>query len=157
MLRAALPIAAIAAASCLSIPDAQAQTRSRVGVLTCNVSGSIGLILTSQKTTACTFNPRRGRDEHYLGVIRRFGLDIGATNRGVLTWAVVSGVTMTPGALAGNYAGATAEATLGAGLGANVLVGGSNQAFALQPLSINGQTGLNLALGVSDFELSELR
>ncbi|PVE22563.1 DUF992 domain-containing protein [Microvirga sp. KLBC 81] len=157
MLRVALPVAALAVTSLLGSSDAQAQTRSRVGVLTCNVSGSVGLILTSQKTTACVFNPRRGRNEHYVGVIRRFGLDIGATNRGILTWAVFSGGSVMPGALAGSYAGASAEATIGAGLGANVLVGGSNRSIALQPLSVSGQTGLNFALGVGDFELRAIR
>lgn len=157
MLRAALSVAALAIAAFLCVSDAQAQTRTRVGVLTCNVSGSVGLILTSQKTTACTFNPRRGRNEYYVGAIRRFGLDIGATRRGILTWAVFSGGRLTPGSLAGSYVGPTAEATVGAGLGANVLVGGSNQSVALQPLSVSGQTGLNFALGVSDFELRAVR
>lgn len=157
MRRAVLPVAALAFASLLGIPDAQAQNRTRVGVLTCNVSGGIGLIVTSQKTTACTFRPRRGRIEHYVGAIRKFGLDIGATRRGILTWAVLSGGSLAPGALTGSYVGATAEATIGAGLGANVLVGGSNRSIALQPLSVSGQTGLNLALGVGDFELRAVR
>jgi hypothetical protein len=154
MFRAALPIAALAIASLLDSSNAQAQSQAQIGVLTCNVSGSLGLILTSQKGTACTFDSQKGYSEHYLGVIRRFGLDIGATSGGVLTWAVFAAGPAVPGVLAGNYVGATAEATVGAGLGANILVGGSNQSIALQPLSVNGQTGLNLALGVGNFELS---
>ncbi len=157
MRRAALSVAVLAFAVSLSITGAQAQSRTRVGVLTCNVSGGVSLILTSQKTTACTFNPRRGRNEHYLGVIRRFGLDIGATQGGVLTWAVLSQGSLAPGSLAGNYVGASAEATLGAGMGANVLVGGSNRSIALQPLSVSGQVGVNFALGVGDFELRAAR
>jgi hypothetical protein len=157
MPRAALSAAALVIASLVSIPDAQAQSRSRIGVLTCNVSGGVGLILASQKTTSCVFNPRRGRNEYYVGVIRRFGLDVGATQRGVLTWAVLSGGRVSPGSLAGSYVGAAAEATVGAGVGANVLVGGSNQSIALQPLSVSGQTGLNFALGVGDFELRAVR
>ena len=113
--------------------EAQAQNRTRAGVLTCNVSGGIGLIVGSQKSTVCTFNPRRGRNERYVGFIRRFGLDIGATRRGVLAWAVFSGGSVAPGSLAGSYVGGAAEATVGAGLGANVLVGGSNRSIALQP------------------------
>lgn len=157
MLRAAIPVAVLALIASSGLNEAQAQTRTRVGVLTCSVSGGIGLIVTSQKTTVCTFDPRRGRNERYVGVIRRFGLDLGVTRRGVLAWAVFSGGSLAPGSLAGSYVGATAEATVGAGLGANVLVGGSNRSVALQPLSISGQTGLNFALGVSDFELRAAR
>ncbi len=157
MLRAALPMALVALVASSSLSKAQAQSRVRAGVLTCNVSGGVGLILTSQKSTACVFNPRRGRNEYYVGVIRRFGLDIGATQQGILTWAVLSEGSVAPGSLAGSYVGATAEATVGAGLGANVLVGGSRRTIALQPLSVSGQTGLNFALGVGDFELRAVR
>ncbi|WP_457092105.1 DUF992 domain-containing protein [Microvirga sp. P5_D2] len=157
MRRAALPVAALALIASAGLHEAQAQSRTRVGALTCSVSGGIGLIVTSQKTTVCTFDPRRGRNERYVGVIRRFGLDLGVTGRGVLAWAVFSGGSLAPGSLAGSYVGATAEATVGAGLGANVLVGGSNRSIALQPLSVSGQTGLNFALGVSDFELRAAR
>lgn len=157
MLRAALPVAVIALIASSSLQEAQAQNRTRVGVLTCSVSGGIGLIVASQKTTICTFDPRRGRNERYVGVIRRFGLDVGVTGRGVLAWAVFSGGSLAPGSLAGSYVGASAEATVGAGLGANVLVGGNNRSIALQPLSVSGQTGLNFALGVGDFELRRAR
>lgn len=154
MLRAALPVAALAISTILGSSGAWAQSQPQIGVLTCNLSSGLGLILTSQKGTACTFDSQKGYSEHYLGVIRRFGLDIGATSGGILTWAVFASGPAVPGVLAGNYVGATAEATVGAGLGANVLVGGSNQSIALQPLSVNGQIGLNLALGVGNFELS---
>ncbi|WP_243371299.1 DUF992 domain-containing protein [Microvirga solisilvae] len=154
MLRAALPIAALAISTILGAPSAQAQSRTQVGILTCNVSSSLGLIVTSQKGTACTFDNQKGYSEHYLGVIRKYGLDIGATSAGILTWAVFATGPTVPGVLAGNYVGPSAEATVGAGLGANVLVGGSQQSIALQPLSVSGQTGLNLALGVGSFELS---
>ena len=157
MRRAAFLTAVLGFVASLGASEAQAQSRSRIGVLTCNVSGGVGLILGSQKSTVCTFDPRRGRNERYVGVIRRFGLDIGATQRGVLTWAVFSQGSIAPGSLAGSYVGASAEATVGAGLGANVLVGGSNRSIALQPLSISGQTGLNFALGVGDFELRPAR
>jgi Protein of unknown function (DUF992) len=157
MLRAALPVAVLALIASSGLHEAQAQNRTRVGVLTCSVSGGIGLIVTSQKTTVCTFDPRRGRNERYVGVIRRFGLDVGVTGRGVLAWAVFSGGSLAPDSLAGSYVGASAEATLGAGLGANALVGGNNRSVALQPLSVSGQTGLNLALGVGDFELRRAR
>ncbi|ANY79974.1 hypothetical protein BB934_18520 [Microvirga ossetica] len=157
MVRAAFPLAALALLASLGVTEAQAQNRTRAGVLTCNVSGGIGLIVGSQKSTVCTFNPRRGRNERYVGFIRRFGLDIGVTRRGVLAWAVFSGGSVAPGSLAGSYVGGAAEATVGAGLGANVLVGGSNRSIALQPVSVGGQTGLNFALGVGDLELRAAR
>ena len=157
MRRIALSVAALAAVACLGTPDAQAQNRGRAGVLSCSVSGGIGLIVTSQRTTLCTFNPRRGPNERYVGTIRRFGLDIGATRGGVLTWAVLSRGSVAPGSLAGSYVGGAAEATAGAGIGANVLVGGSNRSISLQPLSVGGQTGVNFALGVADFELRRAR
>ena len=157
MVRAAFPLAALALLASLGVTEAQAQSRTRAGVLTCNVSGGIGLIVGSQKSTVCTFNPRRGRNERYVGFIRRFGLDVGVTRRGVLAWAVFSGGSVAPGSLAGSYVGGAAEATVGAGLGANVLVGGSNRSIALQPVSVSGQTGLNFALGVGDLELRAAR
>ncbi|AWM86312.1 DUF992 domain-containing protein [Microvirga sp. 17 mud 1-3] len=157
MLRTASLAAALVLVASTGIGEAQAQSRVRAGVLTCNVSGGIGLILTSQKSTACTFRPRRGPAEHYVGVIRKFGLDVGATGRGVITWAVFAQGRPVRGSLAGSYVGATAEATVGAGLGANVLVGGSNRSIALQPVSVSGQTGLNFALGVGDLELRSAR
>jgi hypothetical protein len=40
-----------------------------------------------------------------------------------------------------------------AGLGANVLVGGSSQTVALQPLSVQGQIGLDIAAGVGSLDL----
>lgn len=157
MLRAVTSVAALALLASTGITEAQAQNRVRAGVLTCSVSGGIGLILGSQKATACTFRPRRGPAERYAGVIRKFGLDIGATRRGVITWAVFSSGRPGPRALAGSYVGATAEATVGAGLGANVLVGGFNRSISLQPVSVSGQTGLNFALGVGDLELRPAR
>ncbi|WP_262273249.1 MULTISPECIES: DUF992 domain-containing protein [Microvirga] len=157
MRRAALSVAALAVLASLGATEAQAQNRGRAGILSCSVSGGIGLIVTSQKTTLCTFNPRRGPNERYVGSIRRFGLDIGATRGGILTWAVLSRGSVAPGSLAGSYVGGAAEATVGAGAQANVLVGGSNRSISLQPLSVGGQTGVNLALGVADFELRRAR
>lgn len=153
MFRTSTALVALALATTIGVAQAQAQSRTRVGMLTCNVSSGIGLIITSQKNTACTFQPRRGFPEHYLGVIRKYGLDIGATSRGSLAWAVFAHGSPLPGSLAGNYVGATAEATVGAGLGTNILVGGSNQSIALQPISVTGQNGLNLAVGVGNFVL----
>jgi hypothetical protein len=125
-----------------------------VGVLECNVSGGVGFIITSTKALACTFRPEEGRPEFYAGTIRRFGLDVGVTGPGRLIWTVLS----LPGRrshypLTGEYAGATAEVSAGPGLGANALVGGSERAVALQPLSVNAQTGVDLAAGVGEMML----
>src|SRR5689334_22803993 len=138
--------------------SAQAPQRVRVGTLTCDISGGIGLIIASQKQIQCLYTPAApGPREVYVGAIRKFGLDIGATTGGEMVWTVYAPTLGGPAALAGSYAGATAEATVGAGLGANVLVGGSNRTIALQPVSVQGQTGLNVAAGVADLELRPVR
>ncbi len=128
--------------------------RVRAGLLTCDVSAGIGLIITSRRNVSCSFKPEPGgRQEDYDGTITKYGLDVGATGGGVMVWAVFSDTVAGPGFLAGEYVGASGEATLIAGLGANVLVGGSNRTVALQPLSVSGQIGLNLAVGVAELRL----
>lgn len=131
--------------------DAQGPTRARVGLLECDVSAGIGVIVGSQRTIACNFVPSNGtRGEGYVGQITRFGLDVGVTGGGRLVWAVFApSDSFAPERLSGTYVGAGAEATAGLGLGANVLLGGSNDTVALQPLSVQGQTGMNLAVGVT--------
>jgi hypothetical protein len=131
-----------------------AAQRIKAGVLTCDVSAGLGLIIGSQKQVSCLYTPELpGPQEAYLGAITRFGLDIGITTGGVMVWGVFSGTSGGPGFLTGDYIGASGEATIAAGLGANVLVGGSDRTVALQPVSISGQVGLNLALGVADLSL----
>lgn len=145
--------AALIGAVSLSGP-AQAQN-VQVGSLTCAVAGGAGFIIGSNKALTCTFLNSAGEREIYTGAIRKFGLDIGATSQGTIVWNVFApsgGIVR--GALAGNYGGASAEASVVAGLGANVLLGGSNRSVALQPVSLQGQAGLNLAVGVTDLQLS---
>jgi hypothetical protein len=126
----------------------------RPGVLTCDVSAGMGLILGSQKLLSCRFSPEGpGRREDYDGSITKFGLDLGLTRSGVMVWAVFSNTVAGPGFLAGDYFGASGEATVGAGVGANLLLGGSNRTVALQPISLSGQTGLNLAIAVAALQL----
>ncbi len=141
------------------VPSAsEAQNAVKVGTLRCNVSAGLGLVITSTRTMNCVFLPSRGQRETYRGTIRRFGLDIGATTRGVLVWGVVAEVRRPRrGALAGDYVGAAAEATAGAGVGVNVLVGGSGRAYSLQPVSVEGQLGLSLAAGVAQLSLVSTR
>jgi Protein of unknown function (DUF992) len=130
----------------------------KVGNLTCNVSSGFGFIFGSSKALNCTYAGVGGRYEHYTGTINKFGADIGYTSGGVLVWTVVAPVgVMQPGALAGSYAGGTASATVGVGVGANALIGGSGNTIALQPLSGQAQTGLSAAAGVAALELHATR
>lgn len=132
-----------------------AAQRVKAGVLTCDVSAGMGFIIGSSKSVFCNFSPDQpGPPEAYIGTISKFGLDIGATTGGVMVWVVFTGTGgYGPGFLTGDYVGATAEATVAAGLGANVLVGGSERTIALQPVSVSGQTGLNVAVGVANLRL----
>lgn len=137
----------------LACGPAQAQGGVQVGTLTCNVSGGWGFVFGSSKALRCTF-ARGGPPEHYAGSINKFGVDIGYTQGGVLVWGVFApSSNLAPGALSGNYVGATGSATVGVGAGANVLVGGSNRTISLQPLSIEGNTGLNVAAGIGAISL----
>lgn len=157
------PLALAAALAALSVSmisaPASAQSRVKVGTLACNISGGLGMIVASRKEVRCTFSPsdRGWRRENYAGAITRLGLDIGATSGGSLLWAVYAPTSAGRSPLAGTYAGASAEATVGAGLGANALVGGSNRTIMLQPLSVQGQTGVSLAAGVAGLELLPAR
>jgi hypothetical protein len=133
---------------------AGAQGNVQIGTLTCNVSGGWGFVFGSSKAVRCTFAGAGGRPEHYAGSINKFGVDIGYTQGGVLVWGVFApSGGLAPGALSGNYVGASGSATVGVGAGANVLVGGSNRTISLQPVSIEGNTGLNVAAGIGSISL----
>jgi hypothetical protein len=156
MFRAAIgPVALALALASLAPAAAQRPTWAKTGVLNCDVSGGFGFIIGSQKSVQCIFIPDipGWRQEYYVGVISKFGLDIGATARSQMVWGVYAETVGGFSALSGNYAGATGEATALLGLGANVLVGGSNRTVALQPLSVTGQVGLNVAAGVAELQL----
>jgi len=127
----------------------------KAGVLTCNVASGFGFIFGSSKSVNCNFAPPGGPAQHYVGSIDKFCVDIGYTAGGVLVWTVLAPTTSpAPGSLTGAYGGATASATAGVGVGANVLVGGSGSTISLQPLSIEGNTGLNVAAGVAALTLT---
>ena len=133
---------------------ARAQENLKVGALRCEVGAGLGLVVTSAKPMRCVFTSLPGRVERYDGTIRKFGIDIGSTNRGVLAWDVFApSVGPGRGALAGEYVGASAGVTLGAGVGANALVGGFDRSFTLQPVSVEVQSGLALAAGVASMTL----
>jgi hypothetical protein len=137
-----------------SLSAASAQ-QTKVGLLTCYTSERIGLLVGSTQKLTCTFTPDTGpAPEHYLGTINRIGPDIGATAGGIMSWAVLAPTDgWLRGALAGEYVGASGNVAVVVGGGANVLVGGSNRSIALQPLSVEGQTGINIAVGISGLSL----
>ncbi len=152
-IRAILWTAALVA-SLANAEAAAAQDSLKVGRLRCEVSAGLGLIVASTQEMMCVFTSTTGLLERYFGKIRKFGLDIGVTNAGVLAWDVLqpwSGPKQ--GALAGDYVGVTASATAAVGAGANALVGGFGRSVTLQPLSLEAQTGVALAAGVAELTL----
>ncbi|HEU5276546.1 MAG TPA: DUF992 domain-containing protein [Xanthobacteraceae bacterium] len=156
MVRTVITSAALVLAALIG--SAQAQERVQAGSLTCDVSAGIGLIIGSQRNVSCTFTPSNpGPIEYYTGTISKLGVDIGVTTGGVMVWLVWAPTNRPLGALSGTYAGGTAEATVIAGIGANALIGGSNRTIALQPFSVQGQVGLNIAAGVAGLDLRYVR
>lgn len=148
-----LSAAAIAAAVLFAAP-ASAAGGVKVGSLTCNVASGWGFVFGSSKDIRCNYRPNKTRGEHYEGSIDKFGVDIGYTEGGVMIWAVIAPTSdLKPGALEGNYAGVTAGASVGVGASANALVGGFDKSITLQPLSIEGNTGLNVAAGIGAMHL----
>ena len=138
------------------LPRPLAQSSVKVGTLTCDVSAGIGMIISQKQTMTCSFIPADGGPpDKYIGRIDQFGLALGAVQQGTMVWGVLAPTSGVPhGALAGTYGGVGAQATAGAGVGANVLVGGTGRSFSLQPLSIQGQTGINFAAGVTTVTLT---
>ena len=127
------------------------------GSLSCNVAGGAGFFFGSSKALSCIFTRTDGSGERYVGDVRRFGIDIGYTEESQIIWLVFAPGNVTPGALAGSYAGATVQGTVGVGAAANILVGGNNGQITLQPVSVEGSTGVNVAGGVADIVLKPAR
>jgi Protein of unknown function (DUF992) len=126
----------------------------KVGILTCHVHSGWGYVVGSSKGMDCDYHPEHHDVDRYTGSISKFGVDIGYTSGGTIIWDVVAPSSdIRPGALQGDYAGATASATIGAGIGANVLVGGLDKSIALQPVSVMGNTGLDISAGVGAMSL----
>ncbi len=148
----------LAGAATLALAFATNATASpegvKVGVLNCEISGGVGYIVGSSKDVRCAFHPNRGEPDRYEGSISKLGVDVGFTTGGRMVWNVVAPTSdIRSGALAGDYAGATAGATVGVGLGANVLVGGLDKSIALQPVSVEGNTGLDVSAGIGNLSL----
>ena len=146
---------AILAAAAMAPLSANAADRDKLGTLSCTVEGGIGLLIGSSKKAACEFKHADGTMEKYTGQISKLGLDVGVTGESFLKWVVFTPVGTNIGehALAGRYVGVSAGGSLGIGLGANALVGGSAKKIGLQPLSVEGGTGVNVAVGVSTLTL----
>ncbi len=150
-----LMITAVAISTLALAGSAQAAPHGvKVGELTCGVASGWGFVFGSSKDLRCVFRQNNRKAVHYSGSISKFGVDIGYTEGGVLIWGVVAPTSdMRPGALEGDYVGASASATAGVGVGANVLVGGFDKSFSLQPLSVSGNKGLNVAAGIGSISL----
>jgi hypothetical protein len=134
---------------------AHTQQPAQTGMLTCQLNPSIGFIIGGVQTMRCRYVPNAPLPpQAYLGEMGTIGPDIGITAGGVLAWAVLAPLNgPPPGGLAGVYVGASGDVAVGIGAGANVLVGGSNRTIALQPLSVEGEVGLAISLGISSLKL----
>ena len=140
----------ISAAALSTVALAQAgKSGVNVGSLQCRVSGGMGFVFGSSKDLDCLLVRTDGVGERYVGTINKYGVDLGFTKEAQIVWLVFAPGAVGKGALAGDYGGATASATVGAGVGANVLLGGSNKQVTLQPVSVEGSAGLNVAAGVA--------
>jgi hypothetical protein len=145
---------AAAALTMLSGAHAQQPTRAKVGVLECRGGASVGFIVGSVTNLGCVFRADGLPEDRYVATIRKVGVDLGITQESALAWAVYAPVErLGPGDLSGDYAGAQGSASIGVGVGGNVLIGGSANSIALQPLSVQGQVGLSVAAGLAALEL----
>jgi Protein of unknown function (DUF992) len=132
----------------------QPMQRVQIGILECRGGASVGFIVGSVTNLGCVLRADGIPEDRYIATIRKVGLDLGITQESALAWGVYAPVArLGPGALSGDYAGAQGSATLGVGVGGNVLVGGSENSIALQPLSVQGQVGVNIAAGLESLEL----
>ena len=148
-------LSAVVAATLMATVPAGVQAAVQAGGLTCRSVGSVGYVVGAMLNFDCVFAPAAGGPPHrYVGVIRRVGVDLGATQGVSLAWVVFAPTAVIhPGDLAGVYGGVQGNASVVVGAGANVMVGGSNNTFALQPVSVQAQTGLNVSAGVTGLEL----
>jgi hypothetical protein len=145
---------AAAALVTLTVAARAQQGRVQAGVLECRGGPHVGMVVGSVNNLGCVFRSEGRPDDLYVATVTKLGLDLGITDQTALSWVVFAPtVQLGRGDLSGNYAGVNASAAVGVGLGANALIGGSANSYALQPLSLQGQTGLNVAAGVQSLEL----
>jgi len=152
-------IAAASAAILVALAAQPGHARSgvKVGVLKCDVAGNASFVFGSSRALRCVYTPTdKGRPEYYSGRINRYGIDIGYITEGTMLWAVFApSKSVRGGALAGDYGGITADIAAGYGVGANAMLGGFKKSVALQPLSIEGIEGLNIAAGIASLNLKQ--
>jgi hypothetical protein len=150
-------ISALLLAAVLGTATATAKTEhAAVGTLDCDISAGIGAIVGSKQDVSCIFRPSGGGTSvHYVGNITEFGLDIGEVAKAKMTWLVFDATDKGKDGLSGVYRGATADASAGIGGGIKILVGGGDGSLSLQPLSVEGEEGLNLAVGVTALTLRQ--
>lgn len=148
-------LAAVAIVFAMPALASEDSPKVEIGKLSCLVEGEHSFIVSSSATLGCSFSPvDGGAVENYKGTVRDYGLDIGKTNQATLVWGVLApSANRKPGLLAGTYGGLTAGASVGAGIKANALLGGFDRSIALNPFSLESQTGTNLTLGVSKMTL----
>ena len=153
-----LSIAVASLVASFASASALPQPQFRAGILECEGGQNVGFVVGSTANLECVFQSEGRRPEPYIATVRRFGLDLGVTDQTTLTWAVTGPTNrIGPGELAGNYGGVGANASVGVGGGGNFLVGGPSNAHALQPISMQGQTGFNVAAGVAGLELEPVQ
>jgi hypothetical protein len=141
-----------------SFATANAQQQRQIGVLECEGGQNVGFVVGSVTTLQCVFQGEGRRPEAYLATIHRVGLDLGFTQQTRFSWAAFGPTSrIGRGGLAGRYGGVGANASVGVGFGGNFLLGGQGNSYALQPVSVQGQTGLNVAAGIADIELEPAR
>jgi hypothetical protein len=153
--KSVLTMAGLALGAVVLTAPARADTTVKTGMITCHVSSGWGFVFGSTRDLRCVYTSSTGgRNENYIGKISKFGVDIGYLQSGVLVWAVLApSVDLARGALAGDYGGVTAGASAAVGGSANVLIGGSTKSISLQPVSIEGDKGINLAAGIAAISL----
>lgn len=150
----AMTAAGLALGAAILVPPSDAAVTVKAGLLTCHVDRGWGFVFGSSRELQCTYSGS-GRVEHYAGKISKFGVDIGYLQSGVIVWGVIAPTTnLAAGALGGDYGGVTAGASAGVGASANALIGGSTKELTLQPLSIEGDKGINVAAGILAISLS---
>lgn len=148
-------LAAVVGCFAIAAPTTAEEAKIKAGTLTCQGQGGIGLIVGSKEKLDCTYAPAGGGAVRYFkGTVTKIGLDIGIKGKSVIVWTVLGSTTSLPGeSLGGTFAGVAADASLGLGAGAQVLVGGNKNSVVLQPLSVKGETGVNIAVGVAGLKL----
>jgi Protein of unknown function (DUF992) len=140
------------------LASANALPPVRAGILQCQGGQNVGFVVGSVTSLECVFQSEGRRPEPYIATVRRYGVDLGFTDQTRFAWAVNAPAgRVGRGDLAGNYGGVGANASVGVGFGGNFLVGGPQNNYALQPISVQGQTGLNVTAGIADIELQPFR